>query len=116
VRVIVTPVTLFQQNCSLVWCENTRRGAIVDPGGDTDPVLATAVREGVTIEKLLITHAHIDHAGATAALARELGDRFVREYQRGLSALVAEGNASGAAPSGGSAPNPDTATAANPVH
>ncbi len=72
-RVIVTPVTLFQQNCSLVWCESTRRGAIVDPGGDTDQVLAAAAREGVTIEKLLITHAHIDHAGATAALARELG-------------------------------------------
>jgi glyoxylase-like metal-dependent hydrolase (beta-lactamase superfamily II) len=73
VRVIVTPVTLFQQNCSLVWCESTRRGAIVDPGGDTAQVLAAAAREGVTIEKLLVTHAHIDHAGATAALARELG-------------------------------------------
>ncbi len=72
-RVIVTPVTLFQQNCSLVWCESTRRGAIVDPGGDTDQVLAAAAREGVTVEKILITHAHIDHAGAAAALARELG-------------------------------------------
>ena len=72
-RVIVTPVTLFQQNCSLLWCESTRRGAIVDPGGDTDQVLAAAAREGVTVEKILITHAHIDHAGATAALARALG-------------------------------------------
>ncbi len=72
-RVIVTPVTLFQQNCSLVWCESTRRAAIVDPGGDTDQVLAAAAREGVTIEKLLVTHAHIDHAGAAATLARELG-------------------------------------------
>ena len=72
-RVIVTPVTLFQQNCSLLWCESTRRGAIVDPGGDTDQVLAAAAREGVTVEKILITHAHIDHAGAAAALARELG-------------------------------------------
>ncbi len=72
-RVIVTPVTPFQQNCSLIWCETTRRGAIVDPGGDTERVLAAAHREGVTIEKLLVTHAHIDHAGATARLARELG-------------------------------------------
>jgi glyoxylase-like metal-dependent hydrolase (beta-lactamase superfamily II) len=56
-----------------VWCESTRRAAIVDPGGDTDQVLAAAAREGVTIEKLLVTHAHIDHAGAAAALARELG-------------------------------------------
>jgi glyoxylase-like metal-dependent hydrolase (beta-lactamase superfamily II) len=72
VRVIVTPVTPFQQNCSLLWCERTRRGAIVDPGGETGRVLAAAAREGVTVEKVLITHAHIDHAGATAALAREL--------------------------------------------
>ncbi len=72
-RVIVTPVTPFQQNCSLIWCEHTRRGAIVDPGGDTERVLAIAAREAVTIEKLLVTHAHIDHAGATARLARELG-------------------------------------------
>ena len=71
-RVIVTPVTLFQQNCSLVWCEHTMRGAIVDPGGDTDQVLAAAAREGVTVEKILVTHAHIDHAGAAAALAREI--------------------------------------------
>lgn len=72
-RVVITPVTPFQQNCSLLWCERTRRGAVVDPGGDTARVLAAAEREGVTIEKLLITHAHIDHAGATATLARELG-------------------------------------------
>lgn len=72
-RVIITPVTMFQQNCSLLWCTTTARGAIVDPGGDTGKVLAAAAREGVTIEKLLVTHAHIDHAGATAGLARELG-------------------------------------------
>ncbi len=72
-RVIVTPVTPFQQNCSLIWCEATRRAAIVDPGGDTERVLAAAARENLTIEKLLVTHAHIDHAGATGRLARELG-------------------------------------------
>lgn len=72
-RVIITPVTPFQQNCSLVWCETSGHGAIVDPGGDTERVLAAAAREGVTVDKLLITHAHIDHAGATARLARELG-------------------------------------------
>ena len=72
-ELIVTPVTMFQQNCSLIWCTETRRGAIIDPGGDTDQILAAAASAGVTIEKLLVTHAHIDHAGATAALARELG-------------------------------------------
>ncbi len=72
-QVLITPVTMFQQNCSLLWCPETLRGAIVDPGGDTGRVLAQAQKAGVTIEKLLITHAHIDHAGATAQLARELG-------------------------------------------
>jgi glyoxylase-like metal-dependent hydrolase (beta-lactamase superfamily II) len=72
-RVAVVPVTPFQQNCSLVWDPATRRGAVVDPGGDLDHVLAVAEREGVAIEKILLTHAHIDHAGATAELARRLG-------------------------------------------
>lgn len=72
-QVVITPVTRFQQNCSLLWCPATLRGAIVDPGGDTAAVLAAANQAGVTVEKLLITHAHIDHAGATAKLARELG-------------------------------------------
>ena len=71
-QVLITPVTMFQQNCSLLWCHETLKGAIVDPGGDTGRVLAQAQKAGVTIEKILITHAHIDHAGATAQLAREL--------------------------------------------
>lgn len=72
VQVLITPVTPFQQNCALLWCPDTLRGAVVDPGGDTDKVLAAARKAGVTIEKILVTHAHIDHAGATARLAREL--------------------------------------------
>jgi glyoxylase-like metal-dependent hydrolase (beta-lactamase superfamily II) len=84
-RVAVIPVTAFQQNCSLIWDTETGRGAVIDPGGDLDRVLERAKREGVTIEKILLTHAHIDHAGATAELKRRLhipiegpheGDRF----------------------------------------
>ncbi len=84
-RVAVVPVTAFQQNCSLIWDTETGRGAVIDPGGDLDRVLERATREGVTIEKILLTHAHIDHAGATAELKRRLqipiegpheGDRF----------------------------------------
>lgn len=66
----VVPVTAFQQNCSVVWCEKTRRAAIIDPGGDLDRVLAAVAHHGLTLEKILITHAHLDHAGATAELAR----------------------------------------------
>lgn len=66
----VVPVTAFQQNCSVLWCEKTRRAAIVDPGGDLERVLKVIESNGLTLEKILITHAHLDHAGATAELAR----------------------------------------------
>ena len=73
IQLRIVPVTPFEQNCSIVWCDKTMRGAVVDPGGDLERIRAEADRLGVTIEKLLITHGHIDHAGGTAKLARELG-------------------------------------------
>ncbi|MDP2793668.1 MAG: MBL fold metallo-hydrolase [Sulfurisoma sp.] len=69
----IIPVTAFAQNCTLLWCEDTKQAAVVDPGGDLDAILAGAARAGVTIEKILLTHGHIDHAGGTAELARRLG-------------------------------------------
>src|SRR5947209_1187831 len=71
-KVTVVPVTPFEQNCSIVACTATNRAAIVDPGGD-----ATRIREAidqlkVTPEKILLTHGHIDHAGAAAELAEQL--------------------------------------------
>ena len=69
-RAIIIPVTPFQQNCSLVWCAETKQAAVIDPGGDLDKILAAVEQEGVTLDKILLTHAHIDHAGATAELAR----------------------------------------------
>lgn len=69
----IVPVTPFEQNCSLIWCDKTRQAAVVDPGGDLERIVAAATECGVTIEKILITHGHIDHAGGTARLARELG-------------------------------------------
>ncbi|MCB1930800.1 MAG: MBL fold metallo-hydrolase [Rhodocyclaceae bacterium] len=68
----IVPVTPFQQNCSLIWCSETRKAAIVDPGGDLGRIRAAVADAGVTPEKILLTHGHIDHAGATAALSREL--------------------------------------------
>jgi glyoxylase-like metal-dependent hydrolase (beta-lactamase superfamily II) len=69
----IVPVTPFQQNCSLLWCTDTRRAAVVDPGGDIDRIEAAVADAGVEVEKILLTHGHIDHAGATAELARQLG-------------------------------------------
>jgi len=72
-RAAVVPVTPFQQNCTLLWCTKTMRGAFVDPGGDLDKLKAAAAQYGVTIEKLLVTHGHIDHCGQAGILAGELG-------------------------------------------
>lgn len=68
----IIPVTPFQQNCSLLWCPETKKAAVVDPGGDLDRILAAARQHAVQIEKILITHGHIDHAGGTAELASQL--------------------------------------------
>lgn len=65
----VVPVTRAKQNCSLIWCTRTMRGALVDPGGDLDRLRAALIEEGVTLERILITHAHPDHAGGAADLA-----------------------------------------------
>ncbi len=68
----IIPVTPFEQNCTLLWCTETMKGAFVDPGGDLDRLLAAAAKLGVSIEKLLLTHGHIDHAGGTGELAAQL--------------------------------------------
>ena len=68
----IIPVTPFAQNCSLLWCTATRRAAVVDPGGDVPMILAAVAARGVVVERILVTHGHIDHAGAVAALADEL--------------------------------------------
>lgn len=72
-KAAIIPVTPFQQNCTLLWCAKTMKGAFVDAGGDLDRLKAAAAQHGVTIEKLLVTHGHIDHCGGTAKLAAELG-------------------------------------------
>ncbi|WP_319004234.1 MBL fold metallo-hydrolase [Marinobacter nauticus] len=69
----IVPVTPFEQNCTLLWCTETHKAAVVDPGGDLDRILTAAEDEGVILEKILLTHAHIDHAGGTAELAKSAG-------------------------------------------
>lgn len=68
----IVPVTPFEQNCTVLWCEDTLRGAVVDPGGNIERILVAAEKAEVTLEKILLTHGHLDHAGATAELATRL--------------------------------------------
>jgi glyoxylase-like metal-dependent hydrolase (beta-lactamase superfamily II) len=65
------PVTAFLQNCSLVWCDETMEAAVIDPGGDLDVLLAEVERMGLKLTQIWLTHAHIDHAGGTAELAKK---------------------------------------------
>lgn len=92
----IVPVTPFEQNCSLLWCTETMKGALVDVGGDLEHLLAAATKLGVSIEKLLLTHGHIDHAGGTGELAAQLNvpvegpqeeDRFWLEQLPGQSRM-----------------------------
>lgn len=68
----IIPVTAFQQNCSIIWCEETQDAAVVDPGGDMDRLLAKIDELGVKVSKILLTHGHLDHVGATVELAEKL--------------------------------------------
>ena len=72
-RVAIIPVTPLQQNCSLLWCTATMRGALVDPGGDLDLLKQALAKAGVTLEKVLVTHGHLDHCGLAGELAKEVG-------------------------------------------
>lgn len=69
----IVPVTPFQQNATVLWCPETMRAAVVDPGGDLDRILDVVRREGLTLERVLVTHGHIDHAGGVADLAERSG-------------------------------------------
>lgn len=75
------PVTPFQQNCSIVWCDETMTAAIIDPGGDLELLLSEVARLGVKLEQIWLTHAHIDHAGGTAVLAQQLGIPIIGPHE-----------------------------------
>ena len=72
-KAAIVPVTPFQQNCTLLWDEATKRGAVVDPGGDVGRIEAGIKKTGMAPEKILLTHGHLDHAGGAAELKEKLG-------------------------------------------
>jgi glyoxylase-like metal-dependent hydrolase (beta-lactamase superfamily II) len=72
-KVIIVPVTAFQQNCSILVCEATKRAALVDPGGDLAHLREVIAKLGVTVEKVFLTHGHMDHCGAADLVRKEFG-------------------------------------------
>src|ERR1700749_1763972 len=70
-KAAILAVTPYQQNCSLVWCTKTSKAALIDPGGEVDRLKAEVAAQGLTLEKILLTHGHLDHASGAAKLARE---------------------------------------------
>jgi len=72
-KAAIVPVTPFQQNCTLLWDETTKVGAVVDPGGDLHRIEAGIEKTGMRPEKILLTHGHIDHAAGAAELKEKLG-------------------------------------------
>ena len=98
-KIAIIPVTAFQQNCTLLWDEATMKGVVVDPGGDVSHILSEIQRLGVPVERIVLTHGHVDHAAGAAELKEGLGgvpiegpderDRFL------LDGLAEQGRALG---------------------
>lgn len=68
----IIPVTPFQQNCSLLWCEHTGAAVLIDPGGEADRLLEAVESAGLILGKILLTHGHMDHVGAAHEIAQRL--------------------------------------------
>ncbi|MBT4519570.1 MAG: MBL fold metallo-hydrolase [Halieaceae bacterium] len=73
IQCTVVPVTAYQQNCSIIKCDATGKAAIVDPGGDVDRILAAVEKMGAVVEKIILTHGHVDHCAASGVLREQLG-------------------------------------------
>lgn len=91
-KVAIVPVTPFQQNCTLIWDEETGKGVVIDPGGDVQQILKVLEHEKIEVERILITHGHIDHVGGAAELrdALDVEVEGPHEADRMLMERVAE--------------------------
>ena len=66
-KAAIVPVTPFQQNCTILWEEPSKRAVVIDPGGEVPRILEAIAKRGVRVERILLTHGHNDHAGGAAA-------------------------------------------------
>src|ERR1700724_3961440 len=71
-KAIIVPVTLFQQNCTVLWCEASKRAVVIDPGGDLPDIERAIAQANVAVDKIWLTHGHVDHVAGAAALKARL--------------------------------------------
>ncbi len=86
-KAVIIPVTPFQQNCTLLWLESTKRGVVIDPGGDVPDIERAIADAGVTVEKIWLTHGHVDHVGGAAELKEKLGVPIEGPHRDDLSLM-----------------------------
>ncbi len=77
----IIPVTAYQQNCSLLWCDQTNEAALIDPGGDTEILMQAIKEKDLNLTQLWLTHGHLDHIGGTEELARTTGARIIGPHK-----------------------------------
>ena len=80
-KFLINPVTQFEQNCSLVICEQTNQSAFIDPGGDIDKLMEVLETSNSNLSKILITHGHIDHCGIACELHQKLSVPIIGPHQ-----------------------------------
>jgi len=86
-KVAIIPVTPLEQNCALIWDDDSKDGVVVDPGGDVGRIREVIDKEGVRVETILLTHGHVDHAAGAAELKEALGATLIGPDERDLFLL-----------------------------
>ena len=95
-KAAIVPVTPFQQNCTILWEEPSKHAVVIDPGGEVPRILDAIAKVGVRVERILLTHGHIDHAGGATALKQAL-EQTAEGSAQAPTGPISRGSAAGSA-------------------